>query len=110
MSKSKKTEGETPDEAAIRRQLETIANTANRSEKVSFERKMNNLVALVADLNKIEEQIVELQIKKQPLIDSVFELRQAMVESCVHPYEYLVHKDDHIVCKFCNSIIGIPNG
>lgn len=105
MARKKRPEGETPEQAEIRRAMEAISNNATRSEKVSWDRKMDNMVKLLATLKPIEEQILELMATKQPIFDQVAELRSDMVHDCVHPYTHLVYKTtdegDVIECKFC---------
>lgn len=109
MAKRKAPENETPEEQKLRLQKEKIANAANRSEKVSWNRKMDNMVKLLGQLRPIEEQILELHAQKMPIFDQVQELRETMVKECVHPYEYLVIRDDHALCKFCGKKISLPN-
>lgn len=102
MSRPKKPSNETNDEAAIRRQMESVANAANRSEKVSWERKMNNMMSCLEKLTPIEDQILDLMASKLPIIDKISEIRSDMVFQCIHPMEQLSHNGDHIECKFCN--------
>lgn len=109
MAKRKAPENETPEEQKLRLQKEKISNAANRSEKVSWNRKMDNMVKLLGQLRPIEEQILELYTQKMPIFDQVQELRETMVKECVHPYEYLVIHDDHALCKFCGKKISLPN-
>ena len=109
MARRKAPENETAEEQLTRRQREAIANTADRSEKTSWNRKMDNMVKLMSKLRPIEDQILELQAEKQPVFDEIQELRRLMVKECVHPYEYLVIHDDHAECKFCNKRISLPN-
>lgn len=99
----KKPENETPDEAIIRRAKEFVTNTATRNEKTSWHRKMNRMVSLIAELQPIEEEIVELLAKKMPVVDKITELRSIMLKDCIHPFTHLVHHDNHIVCKFCEK-------
>lgn len=101
MARRKKPEGETPEQAEIRRRLEAIADNATRSEKVSWDRKMDNMVSLIAKLKPIEEQILDLMVQKQPIIDEIALLRKDMVRECVHPYTHLVHRGEVVECKFC---------
>lgn len=109
MARRKAPENETPEQQEERRVKEAVANSANRSEKTSWNRKMDNMVKLMARLRPIEDQLIELQAQKIPIFDEIQELRKTMVNECVHPYEHLVIKDDHILCKFCGKKIGIPN-
>lgn len=109
MARRKKPDGETQDQAEVRRILETIADTATRSEKVSWDRKMDNMVKLLAKLRPIEEQILDLLAQKGPLLDQVQDLRREMVKECVHPYTHLTFNDNDntIICKFCERKFAI---
>jgi len=109
VARLKKPENETPDEAEIRRVKETIANAATRNEKVSWDRKMDNMVTLLSTLQPIEDEIADLMAKKMPIIDNVQILRNQMVLDCVHPYTHLVTHEDHVVCKFCNRKFNVQN-
>ena len=108
MARKRKPKNETEDEGLIRQTLETVSNVANRSEKTSWNRKMNNMVKLMSKLTPIENKILELQAQKEPLLDQVAELRGTMIHECIHPFEYLVYKEDHILCKFCERRLSLP--
>lgn len=109
MARRKKPETETVDETTQRHLKEVISNNANRSEKTSWNRKMDNMVKLLADLRPIEEQILVLIEKKTPIFDEIQLLRKEMVKDCVHPYEYVLVLSDHAVCKFCERKLSLPN-
>lgn len=109
MARRKTPDNETPEQKEERQLKEAVANNADRSEKVSWNRKMDNMVKLMTQLTPIEEQIIELQSKKMPIFDEIQKLRETMVTECVHPYEYLVVKEDHLLCKFCGKKISKPN-
>lgn len=103
MSRRTKPENETKDQEADRQLMESVANSPSRSEKTSWNRKMDNMVKLLAKLSPIEEQIIELSAQKMPIFDDVQALRDVMVGECIHPYQYLVKVADGVVeCKFCN--------
>jgi len=108
MTRRKKPEGETFDEARIRQLFELIANKATRSEKMSWDRKMDNMVKLISKLKPLEDQMLALIAKKTPILDEIQVQRNDMVHGCVHSFEYLVYANDHIVCKFCNRKISLP--
>lgn len=108
MARQRKPENETPEQARVRQLLETIANNSDRSEKTSWNRKMDNMIKLIAKLRPIEEQILDLESRKLPIIDEVQELRQLMIKECVHPYDHLTYFEDHIKCKFCERNISVP--
>ena len=108
MSRYKKPGDETPEETSIRKIKEAVANSASRNMKVSFDRKMNNMVTLLALLDPIETQITELLAQKMPIIDNIQTLRLEMLQECIHPATHLVVKDDHVLCKFCERKFSIP--
>ena len=110
MSRRKKPEGETDNEARIRRTFESIADNATRGEKVSWERKMDNMVSILAKLRPIEDQIQDLMGQKQPILDEINELRKEMVRDCVHPYTHLATQADGTInCKFCNKVFVVKD-
>jgi len=108
MARAKKPENETVEEARIRQVLESVANSSLRSEKTSWNRKMDNMVKLIAKLRPIEQQILDLMADKMPIADDVAALRLEMVKECIHPLEQLVVKGTIIECKFCNRKIQTP--
>lgn len=108
MAKRKKPENETPEETTIRQVLETVADTATRSEKVSWDRKMDNMVSLLAKLKPIEEKILDSMAEKAVIVDEIADLRKDMIRDCVHPYTHLVHKGDSTAeCKFCGKTFNV---
>ena len=113
MARRKKPENESSDETRIRRALETVADKATRNEKVSWERKLDNMIQLVASVRPLEDQISDLIVKKQPIMDDIQKLRADMVSDCVHPYTHLTHHTDsvmgeYIECKFCFKRFSMP--
>lgn len=104
MARRKKPENETVEEAAARKRIEAVADAATRSEKVAWDRKMTNMVTLLARLEPLEQQILEAMAQKQPIMDEVAALRQTMVDECVHPITHLVDTPNGVVCKFCNRV------
>jgi mannose-6-phosphate isomerase class I len=109
MARRKKHDNETVDETTERRLKEEISNNANRSEKTSWNRKMDNMVKLLAEIRPIEEQIIELNEKKIPIFDEIQEIRKQMLQDCIHPYEYVLLETNHAKCKFCEKKISLPN-
>lgn len=110
MARQKKPENENTKEAETRHILENMANVANRSEKTSWNRKMDNLVKFMTLLEPVESKILEIiRTEKTPLMDDLSELRKVMVKECVHPFEYLVMGTDEssVTCKFCNCKISV---
>jgi hypothetical protein len=109
VARRKTPDNETAEQKQERLIKEAIANGPSRSDKVSWNRKMDNMVKLMTKLSPIEEEIIALQAKKIPIFDEIQQLRETMVAECVHPYEYLVVNDDHILCKFCGKRLSKPN-
>lgn len=110
MARRPKPLNETSEETSRRQFLELISNNATRSEKTSWDRKMDTMVTLMAKLRPIEESIIELMAQKMPIIDQIQALRNDMVKTCVHPFTHLVYQDDGTaVCKFCNEILTVTD-
>ena len=110
MARQRKPENESIDQARTRQLLESIANNADRSEKTSWNRKMDNMIKLIAKLRTLEEKVLALEEKKLPIIDDIQELRLTMVKECVHPFDHLTYFENHVRCKFCNRRISVPRG
>lgn len=109
MARRKKPDNESKQETQIRRQLEIVSDHATRNEKVAWERKMDNMVSLMATLKPIEDQISDLLAQKAPIIDGITNLRAEMVKDCIHPYTQLIHKGNCIECKFCMTKLSVPS-
>lgn len=110
MARKKKPDNETPEQLRERKIFEKISNTANRSEKTSWNRKMDNMVKTLAKLRPIEQKILDIiEQEKMPIQDEIQQLRETMVKECVHPYEYLVMKDGYVKCKFCERKLSIQD-
>jgi hypothetical protein len=107
MARRKKPEGETTEQTKTRRLLESIADNATRGEKVAWDRKMNNMVTLLAKLKPIEEKILDLMAEKTPIMDEIAALRHDMVRECTHPYTHLTQMGDVVLCKFCNRKFNV---
>lgn len=108
MPRMRKPENETESQATVRHILEQVANYAPRPEKTAWQRKRDNMEALVAQLRPLEDKILEIYAAMQPIKDDVAGLRQEMVKDCIHPFDLLVYKVDeagqyHVYCKFCDS-------
>ena len=109
MARRKKPDSETVEQSNERYILEYISNFSTRSDKTSWNRKIDNMVTLIARLKPIEDKILDIMLKeKQPILDEIQQLREVMLKECIHPYDNLILKSDHVHCKFCNRKIGIP--
>ena len=102
----KKPESETTEQAEVRRTLESISNYATRNEKTSWDRKRSNMDKLVSQLRPLEDKILEIRAKMEPIYDEIAELRTLMVDECIHPFDMLVFNTENtITCKFCNKVM-----
>lgn len=110
MAKRKKPDVETDEQYKIRQMLEKISNHATRSEKTTWNRKRKNIEDLVEEIKPLEDRMLDINIKMIPMLDKIKLLRNDMVASCIHPYDLLVYKGNHIECKFCNKKLSLPNG
>lgn len=85
--------------------LESVYGFADNAEKLAWRRKYKKMQEYLEELQPYEEEILRLHNEKQPIMDKVSDLREKMVEECIHPKDYLIHRGTHIECKFCNKLI-----
>lgn len=107
MARAKTPAGETPEQTKTRQLLDTIANVATRGEKVSFDRKFDNMVSLLSLVKPIEDQILDLMAQKVPIIEQIEALRKTMIGNCIHPMTHLTVHNNTVHCKFCNRTFSV---
>lgn len=90
----------------VKKDLESVYGFADNAEKLAWRRKYKKMQESIEELRPYEEKIIQLHEEKQPIMDKISEIRENMVEVCVHPKEYLVHRGTHVECKFCNKLIN----
>lgn len=96
-------------EEQMQRDLTNIANSKNKNERLSFKRKYDKMQEMITnEIKPLEDGILTLVEKKVQAMDRLAELRVTMVKECVHPKNTLIHKGDHVECKFCNVKLSIP--
>lgn len=113
MAIKRKGDNETPEQKTERLSKEAVANHATRSEKTAWSRKRLNLEKKVnKDIRPLEERIMDIQQQLRPLYDEISEMREEMVQSCIHPFDLLVFTDGVVVCKFCSKqmAVNVPAG
>jgi len=88
--------------------LNSIANHATKSEKTSWIRKRNNIEKMIESIRPLEEEILSIRAKIDPIHDKIEMLRVQMVDDCIHPFDLLEDKGDHVLCKFCECKLSIP--
>lgn len=84
-----------------------IHQQSTQLDKTSWQRKYDNLQKLVKQVNDLADQMSEIEALKIPIIDQIAELRQQMVQECIHPVEMLVEHEDCTICKFCDKRINL---
>lgn len=86
----------------------TIVNNPSKNERIAWSRKHVKLKDMIeANIVPIEDQILELEMNKQTYMDEAMALRAVLVKECVHPREFLLTKDEYVLCKFCNKKLNI---
>lgn len=84
-----------------------IHQQSTQLDKTSWLRKFDNLQTLVKQVNELADKMCELEEQKIPIIDQIADLRQQMVQECIHPIDQLVQHEDYTICKFCEKRINI---
>lgn len=92
-------------EEQIKKDIDIIAGNSENAAKLAWRRKKKKLEELIDQLKPYEQKILELYQERMPILDKITELREVMVQECIHPKDQLVHKGTHVECKFCNKII-----
>ncbi|MGI0076031.1 MAG: hypothetical protein ACREAU_01325 [Nitrosopumilaceae archaeon] len=87
--------------------IEAIVNGVSANEATSWKRKMKKMKALIEKIQPIEDAILELTVKKNPIFDAIQELRMEMTNICIHPKEHLVIQGDVVLCKFCDKRLRV---
>lgn len=95
------------DEDQVQKELESASKDADKNMRLAWRRKEKKMEELLEKLEPLNEEMLELIRRKQPILDEVTDLRSKMVHECVHPTKTLVHKGSHILCKFCNKKLRI---
>lgn len=96
-------------EKDIENQLTSVGKQKTKNEKLAWQRKLKKMEGLIAELEPLQEAILAIMDKKQPILDDITLLRNEMIKECVHPRDYLIHKGSHIECKFCSARLSIPS-
>jgi hypothetical protein len=91
-----------------RLELNAVNMMALKHEKLHWNRLHEKMGKYLEKIKPLEEKIFEIQKLREPILDDIDFLRIEMVDFCVHPKDLLIHKGDHILCKFCNKKLSIP--
>jgi hypothetical protein len=65
------------------------------------------MTVLLKRLEPLNEEALKILYKKQPILDSIEDIRQKMIKECVHPKDHLVHKGSFVLCRFCENRINV---
>lgn len=90
-------------------QKTNLASSIPKNEQISWKRKQKNVEKLTEELAPLEDEIMELTVKKNKIIDKIMTTRATMVAECVHPADQLSESADgtYMICKFCERSIGM---
>lgn len=98
------------DNERFNKMLDAISGHATKNEIATFARRRKSIEKFIdSKINPLENEILEINAKLQPLYDELKALREDMVAICVHPRDMLILKDGYIECKFCMAKMGVPN-
>lgn len=91
-----------------------ISAHATQSEKTSWKRKQSRLESIINNtINPINAEIAYLHSILEESLVEMNEVKTEMVETCIHPYEYLVlHREEGgniVECKFCEKRLKVVN-
>lgn len=88
--------------------LNAVSKHYDKNERLSWKRKEKKMQSIIENkLQPIQDEMLKLIAKKQPIIDEIEKLRAVMVKECIHPKEHLVHKGNFVECKFCNRKLRV---
>lgn len=88
--------------------IAAVAAHHGKNEKLAWKRKVKKMMGLIGEVGIVEQEILELVLKKQPTLDEIAILRAEMTKECIHPKDHLVHLGTYLMCKFCEKKISIP--
>ena len=85
-----------------------IVNHATKNERIAWKRKHKKLQEMIEEkISPLEDQILELTMTKMAAMDEAIAIRDVLVSECVHAKEFLVQKDDYVLCKFCDAKLKV---
>lgn len=104
MARRKNPEGETPEQAILRRKKERIGAVATRNDRINWTRKFVLMKGLIRALAPFQKEILQLMRKKKKIQDDIDIVRKELIGDCVHPIEMIVEdQTPHVfICKFCD--------
>lgn len=92
----------------MQRHIDAIATHQHKNTRLAWKRKQDKMSALIEKAAEVEQEILQLVLKKQPIMDEIQMLRAEMVKECIHPKDHLAHHGTYLVCRFCERKLSIP--
>lgn len=83
--------------------FEKISNVSPNNDKLAWRRLYKELQRHIIEYNNLNSQFLEVKAKRVAVNKTINEMREKMVNECIHPKTELVYKGDHVVCKFCEK-------
>lgn len=97
------------DSKKIKDDIMAVHMFKDKNERLAWKRKYDKMQEVFVRLEEVEDKILEIiKNEKLPISNEIEEMRIELSRTCVHPKEFLVHKETHIECKFCGNKISIP--
>lgn len=90
-------------EKEVNELFEKISNISPNNDKLAWRRLYKELQRHLTEYETINNEFLEVKTKRMTLNKTINEMREKMVNECVHPKTELVYKGDHVVCKFCEK-------
>jgi hypothetical protein len=88
--------------------FDIVVKYVSHNERVAWKRRHKNFSKkILSEVTPIEDEILELTMKKMFIMDELEEDRQNLIASCVHPKEFLRLRENHVYCIFCDTKITV---
>lgn len=85
-----------------------VVNHASKNDRIAWNRKYKKMKTIIDEsIVPLENKILELTMQKMSIMDDIVSLRDTLRKECVHPREFLLHRESHILCKFCESKLNV---
>lgn len=90
--------------------FQAISAHAIKGEVAAWSRKRKSIERVITtNIRPLEDKIIEVNAQLMPLYDQLKTMRAEMVEFCIHPIDMLIYNEDHVLCKFCDRKLNVPN-
>jgi hypothetical protein len=88
--------------------FDKIVNYPSKNERIAWNRKHKKMKAMIDEnISPIEMKILELTMDKMKHMDDAMAIREILSTECVHPREFLILRDKHVFCKFCDAKLKV---